>query len=269
MVTSSSSRHRPSRGGSNRTRAGAAGLVFALSFLLTAPPALAECPPTDTTCLAETTEAATDTATDTTETVVDTTTGTVDEAEAVVDETTAVVEETIQDPEGAVEDLEETAGQAVAGAIGTVEDLLGIGPGPDPGPDPEPGSGSGGTGSGGVGDEPTPGNGSTGGGGSTGPGADTSGNDRDPGTPFGRGPLIDAPAVGGPSFVPSGEEFTIPPRPLFDRIVGAAIGAAKRLAFPLALALIVIGFVMVQNRIDRKDPKLALAPIAPDVLRFA
>jgi len=32
---------------------------------------------------------------------------------------------------------------------------------------------------------------------------------------------------------------------------------------------VVVAFLMVQNRLDRRDPKLAQAPIAPDVLRFA
>ena len=41
----------------------------------------------------------------------------------------------------------------------------------------------------------------------------------------------------------------------------AAIEAAKTLAFPLALAALVVGFLMVQGRIGRKDPKLALAPV--------
>lgn len=43
-----------------------------------------------------------------------------------------------------------------------------------------------------------------------------------------------------------------------------AIEAAEGVAFPLALALMVGGFLMVQNRIDRRDPKLALAPIDSD-----
>jgi hypothetical protein len=41
------------------------------------------------------------------------------------------------------------------------------------------------------------------------------------------------------------------------------------LVFPSILALIVVAFVAVQNRLDRRDPKLALAPIGPDVLTFA
>ena len=55
---------------------------------------------------------------------------------------------------------------------------------------------------------------------------------------------------------------------LFGRIGGAAAEAAKQVAFPLALALVVVAFLMVQNRLDRRDPKLASAPIAPDVRRF-
>lgn len=40
-----------------------------------------------------------------------------------------------------------------------------------------------------------------------------------------------------------------------------ATEAAERMAFPLALTLLVVGFLVVQGRIDRKDPKLALAPV--------
>jgi hypothetical protein len=46
------------------------------------------------------------------------------------------------------------------------------------------------------------------------------------------------------------------------------VEAARQLGFPLALAVIVVAFAMIQNYIDRKDPKLALAPIRPEVLRF-
>jgi hypothetical protein len=65
-----------------------------------------------------------------------------------------------------------------------------------------------------------------------------------------------------------GERTTHGPS-LFGRIGGAAAEAAKQVAFPLALALVVVAFLMVQNRLDRRDPKLASAPIAPDVRRFA
>ena len=51
------------------------------------------------------------------------------------------------------------------------------------------------------------------------------------------------------------------------RVSGAWI--ARTLAFPVILILLVIGFIVVQNRIDRKDPKLALAPVSADVLTFS
>jgi hypothetical protein len=46
--------------------------------------------------------------------------------------------------------------------------------------------------------------------------------------------------------------------------------AAKRFAFPLALAGLVGAFLLIQGRIDRRDPKLAVAPIETreDVVSF-
>jgi hypothetical protein len=43
---------------------------------------------------------------------------------------------------------------------------------------------------------------------------------------------------------------------------------ARRLAFPLVLVGLVLGFVAIQNRLDRRDPKLALASTTRDVLNF-
>jgi hypothetical protein len=51
---------------------------------------------------------------------------------------------------------------------------------------------------------------------------------------------------------------------VFAAIGRVAVEAAEQVAFPLALALLVGTFLMVQNRIDRRDPKLALAPIHSD-----
>lgn len=51
-------------------------------------------------------------------------------------------------------------------------------------------------------------------------------------------------------------------------LAGRAIEAAKRLAFPAVLLLIVAGFLALQNRIDRSDPKLTLAAELPDHLPF-
>ena len=44
---------------------------------------------------------------------------------------------------------------------------------------------------------------------------------------------------------------------------------ARTLAFPIVLIILVIGFVLVQDRIDRRDPKLALAPVGADHLTFS
>ena len=40
-----------------------------------------------------------------------------------------------------------------------------------------------------------------------------------------------------------------------------AMKTAKRYSFPLSLALFVFAFMVVQGRIDRRDPKLRLAPL--------
>jgi hypothetical protein len=49
------------------------------------------------------------------------------------------------------------------------------------------------------------------------------------------------------------------------RAVQAAVKAivrnADKTAFPVSLILIVAAFLTLQNRIDRRDPKLALAPL--------
>lgn len=49
-----------------------------------------------------------------------------------------------------------------------------------------------------------------------------------------------------------------------------AVPIARDLGFPLALAALVSAFVMVQGRLDRRDPKLAAAPISvhDDLLAF-
>lgn len=59
-----------------------------------------------------------------------------------------------------------------------------------------------------------------------------------------------------------------PHRGLGHTIARAAAAAARHLAFPVALALIVAGFLLIQDRLDRRDPKLSLAPIRPEVATF-
>lgn len=48
---------------------------------------------------------------------------------------------------------------------------------------------------------------------------------------------------------------------LVEQIGKIAAEAVKQAAFPIALILLVVGFLMIQNRMDSRDPKLALAPV--------
>jgi hypothetical protein len=54
--------------------------------------------------------------------------------------------------------------------------------------------------------------------------------------------------------------LTTPPANLPALLQRAGPGVAAKAAFPMLLLLIVVAFLLVQDRIDRKDPKLALAP---------
>ena len=56
--------------------------------------------------------------------------------------------------------------------------------------------------------------------------------------------------------------------PLSDQLAAAAVGAAKSLAVVLGLMGAAVAFVLIQNRLDDKDPRLALAPHRSDVVRF-
>jgi len=52
-------------------------------------------------------------------------------------------------------------------------------------------------------------------------------------------------------------------------LAGAIGRVAKRLAFPLALLVLVLAFIVFQHRIDRRDGKLAEAPVGRDVASFS
>ena len=47
-------------------------------------------------------------------------------------------------------------------------------------------------------------------------------------------------------------------------VVNAVSAAGGGTGFPLILLLVVLAFLLVQNRIDSRDPKLALASVAAD-----
>lgn len=40
----------------------------------------------------------------------------------------------------------------------------------------------------------------------------------------------------------------------------AAVAVASQFTFPLALALAVLAYLVIQGRVDRRDPKLRIAP---------
>ena len=52
-------------------------------------------------------------------------------------------------------------------------------------------------------------------------------------------------------------------REFLKKIAKVAAEVGKRSAFPSSLLMLVLGFLSFQNRIDRRDPKLALAPVHP------
>ena len=217
-------------------------LAIGASFVLAAAPARAACSLTDLGCVTET---VTDTADGVTETV---------------DDVTQPITETVDDQVigtvgGVVDQVEDTVED-------TVDPIVDEVPLPDPpidvtepatpadssgGPDPRTGPG-------------TPSGGS--GNGSSDPGPDS---------PVERSIPVQA-LVGG-AFVsgldPSpSSDVRIGPSPPAERTGVSLEDVVKGFAFPLGLVLIVGAFLLVQDRLDRRDPRLALAPVGPDVLDF-
>lgn len=54
-----------------------------------------------------------------------------------------------------------------------------------------------------------------------------------------------------------------------DRFDAALEGVARSLAIVLTLFGLAVGFVAIQDRLDRNDPRLALAPVESDIVEFA
>ena len=114
------------------------------------------------------------------------------------------------------------------------------------------------------------------------PSGDDRGSSSDPGT-LGDRRSGRAPATGGSAddvaaASTAAREATAPPSvvprqvapDVFQRIRRAFTDSAGAFVFPLALIGIVGAFLLFQSRVDRSDPKLALAPIdaRDDVLEF-
>jgi len=64
---------------------------------------------------------------------------------------------------------------------------------------------------------------------------------------------------------------TVAKDPIFaDGFAGAAAHVvARSLGVVLALLAVAVGFVMVQDRLDRRDPKLTLAPVQTEMMGFS
>jgi hypothetical protein len=178
--------------------------------------------------------------------------------EDTVDGGVGLVEDTVGGIETPVDDvldpLEEVVDPVVDTIFGTVDDVIG----------------------GGDGEQPEPPGGAGGGGGAQSVhqgGPEPSGRP-DRGTVEIAGPRGHERPEIGRVFAP-----VVAPRPIADATgppvegsgrVGAAIGAvARSLAIVFALFGLTLGFAAIQERLDRNDPRLSLAPIRSDVVTFA
>ncbi len=85
------------------------------------------------------------------------------------------------------------------------------------------------------------------------------------------GPQAAHPRSGGSSFDPSSYGLFAPSKePVFeDQVADTVNVVAQSLGVVLALLAVAVGFVMVQNRLDRRDPKLALAPVQTEMMGFS
>jgi hypothetical protein len=163
-----------------------------------------------------------------------------------------------------VDDAVDTGGSTTQAAVhqvkttvddvrGRVRDLLGSG-------GDEPGGGGGNGGNGGGGDD-------------GGPRHHGSGNGtlrhptRVPSTPSAD---VGAPTPGtAPTLVTTMGDRFADRASAGEGIPGALREAAIGIALPLVVVLLLLfAFTAIQDRLDRRDPKLALAPLATDVLRF-
>jgi hypothetical protein len=172
----------------------------------------------------------------------------------VVDEAAPPSLPPVDDVEKAIDDAVESAKGEADKVVGQVTDAVDVVLNPGGG-DPGVGGGDGGSAGGGDGS-----NGPTGGPGE--PGAAGSPGVSSTGSSFPAG------SVPAPGTAPSNSVGVRDQPGILGRISGAAVEVATQLGFPLALALVVIAFAATQNYLDRRDPKLALAPVRPEVMRF-
>ena len=178
--------------------------------------------------------------------------GTVDDGVGLVEDTVGGIETPVDD---VFDPLEEVVDPVVDTIFGTVDDVIGGGGGGQPEPPGDTGNGG---------------------------GADPGGHRGGP-APSGR-PDRDTVDIAGPRIHESPEigrvlAPAVTPRPIADATgspvegsgrVGVAIGAvARSLVIVLALFGLTLAFAAIQDRLDRNDPRLSLAPIRSDVVTFA
>jgi hypothetical protein len=209
-------------------------LAIGASFVVAAAPARG-CPLTDPGCVIETVDDVVEPVTEVTDPVVD--------QDQVVDPVTEVPDPVVGTIGGVINGVEDTVDPIVDVTEPPAQGHSDVGPDPGTGPGAPPGDSGDGrsdVGSGSFVERPIP-----------------------------------PPALVGGAFIPSLESV----RPISDVRIGASPPTERSgvsfenvvkglVAFPLALALIVGAFLLAQNRLDRRDPRLALAPVGPDVLDF-
>jgi hypothetical protein len=168
-----------------------------------------------------------------------------DQVTGTVDTVTGTVKPVVDDPQGTVDRI----------LHGTVN------------PPGGGGGGGGGTGGGGTGGDQPGSNGTAGRPG--GKGQHVLRGPQQPGSVGGRpaGPHPTTGSVPNTSSVP----VTVAKSPVFaDGFAGAAAHVVTRsLGVVLALLAVAVGFVMIQDRLDRRDPKLVLAPVQTEMMEFS
>ena len=177
---------------------------------------------------------------DVTDPVVDAVEDTVEDVEDVTDPVVDAVEGVAEPVEGVVDTVTDTVTGTVGDGSPSAGDPVGGGAGFGQGGDSRPG-------------RPTAGSGVTGAGGPAG-GDAGDGSEADP--LGGTGSHVTSFEVG-----PAGASTQGADSGVLENIATTITEIARRLAFPLALALVVLAFLGVQGQLDRKDPKLALAPV--------
>lgn len=222
-----------------------------LILLTPAPARAADCGLLGTSCVVDTVQQTAGGAVSTVQETVDQTVDTVDQT---VDDVVTVVEETVDTVKKTPDEVVETVNDTVADTVNTVDDTVHA---LDPVAPPPP-----------HGDSKQGANDQSGGGSghNSEPAVVRPNRTRRPAPTLGEvalvsgtSPASDTVIVTGTSTSPFGE---------LGPFAGSLPEIARKLAFPLVLLVLVLGFVAIQNRLDRKDPKLALATTTPDVLTF-